>query len=107
MKDKIPSKTEELNHLNDIGASLDGFKAIMTRGRCFGLRGRIYKAVVLEAPKTEPWIKWTFCNGMPPATDLRKDIYLFCDWIGYVDEKFAQECEAEQKRYENKRKEGC
>lgn len=102
---KIPGKTDDLNHLSDIGASLDGFKVIMKRGKCFGLRGRAYKAVVLEAPKKEPWVKWTFCNGMPPAVDTYKDLYQFCDWLGNVDEGFAQECEAEYKQYtENPRK---
>lgn len=105
MKNKTPGKTQDLNHLSDIGASLDGFKTIMTRGRCFGLRGRIYKAVVLRASEEEGYIIWTFCNGMPPAIDSYKDTYNFCDWIGNVEEKFAQECEAERKRFTGMNKE--
>ena len=97
-RNRITGKTEDLNHLGNTGASLDGFKTIMTRGRCFGLRDRIYKAVVLRASEEEGYVVWSFCNGTKPAVDSYKDIYNWCDWIGGIDEKFAQECEVEYNR---------
>ena len=68
-------------------------KRLLVRGRTFGLRGRIWKAVVIKRRGDD--VTWTYCNGEPPVTEKIDKFPEYLDGVYGIERSFLQECEKE------------